>query len=163
MDEGGLTAARSRVANGRALAQCARRLGLGEYLRLGLGEAASGGHDRESNLADALEAVIGAAYVDRGMKAAEKIFERVLLPHGRTLLDGLRPENPKGKLQEVSQRRWRKGPTYRLLRTAGPAHAHVFTVAAVLPDGSQATASAPNKRDAEIMAAEKLLERVGYG
>jgi ribonuclease-3 len=159
-DEGDLTAYRSQTTSGKALAEVARTIDLGSYLRLGKGERTSGGHRRSSALADALEAVIGAAYLDGGMKAANKIFAKLFVPLLEALSGDVWEDNPKGKLQEVCQRKWRASPAYTVVKKAGPAHASVFTVEVVLGNGMKARGSGPNKRRAEMRAAANALKRV---
>lgn len=159
-NEGDLTAYRSQTTSGKALAEVARTIGLGEYLKLGKGERASGGNRRSSALADALESIIGAVYLDGGMKAVNRIFEKLFVP----LLEGLSGDvwvdNPKGKLQEISQRLWRVSPSYKVVKKLGPPHATVFTVEVVLSSGLKARGSGENKRKAEMKAAANALKRV---
>ncbi|MBL7114497.1 MAG: ribonuclease III [Kiritimatiellae bacterium] len=155
--EGFLTSTRSRLVSGRGLAVCARGLELGEFLRIGKGEEASGGRERESNLADCLEAIVGAAYLDRGHKAARRVIIAVILPQLGEAEGCEWRDNPKGKLQEYSQRRWKEGPEYEVVKATGPAHERVFTVAVRLPDGREVTAQAPSKQAAEAAAATCLI------
>ena len=129
------------------------------WLRLGRGEEQTGGRTRLSTLGDALEAVIGAAYLDGGMKAVERIFDRLftgLLPRPEGALP---EENPKGALQEYCQRRWKTGPSYRLLGEEGPAHARSFTVGVEVGGRLVGQATALSKREAEIQAAREALRR----
>ncbi|MBU1692379.1 MAG: ribonuclease III [Verrucomicrobia bacterium] len=156
--EGDLTRRRSLLCNGKTLAQIGERIGLGSFLRLGRGEEQSGGRERPSTLGDALEAVIGAAYLDGGVKAVEKIYRRwftglALEADGSTFRD-----NPKGALQEYCQRRWKTGPEYRLLEVTGPGHERKFSVEVRLRDRVLATARGPSKREAESRAALKALQ-----
>lgn len=159
--EGTLTAARSRIASGRALANFARAIDLGDYLRMGKGTEQSGGRRQESILADAFEAVLGAAFLDRGLKAVEKIFDTLLLADCRGLSAEMSKHNPKGCLQELSQREWKTGPEYRLVSSVGPPHAMLFTVTVRLPDGTETTAEAPSKQQAETLAALRAIETIG--
>lgn len=156
-DEGFMTSFRSRIASGRSLARFGRKLGLGEFIKIGRGEEASGGRNRQSNMADVLESVIGAAYVDRGLRAVEKIFDHVMKPACRDLAGDAWAGNPKGKLQEYAQRKWKYSPEYRLVSTDGPPHARVFLVEVELPDGQLSRASASSKQKAEAAAAQELL------
>lgn len=159
-DEGVLTSFRSQLTSGRALGRIGKQLGLGAYLRVGKGEARSGGQSRRSNLADALEALIGAAYLDGGLKAAETVFRKVLLPEVDALSGDVWRDNPKGKLQEWTQRRWRSSPRYRLKEKHGPAHAAKFTVEVVIEDGRSAVGTGTNKQAAESDAAGRLLKQL---
>jgi ribonuclease-3 len=158
-DEGGLTTLRSQLTSGLALGRIARGINLGEYLRVGKGEERSGGRHRLAGLADALEALLGAAYVDGGLRACERIFGKLFAPAFETLDDDLWASNPKGRLQEYCQRRWKSGPRYRLHRE-GPAHAAVFTAEAVAGDGLTGTGRGSNKQEAETHAAADLLRRL---
>lgn len=159
--EGILTSMRSQIASGKMLAGIAGEAGLGEYLRLGKGEEGSGGRRRSSLLANALEALLGAAYVDGGMKAAEKIFATVILPHLNDISPDIWADNPKGKLQEYSQRMWKAGPEYSVVTRDGPAHNSVFQVQVKLPDGTVMQARGKNKRLAESKAAIMILRKLG--
>lgn len=125
--EGILTSMRSQIASGKMLAKIAREAGLGEYLRLGCGEDGSGGRRRSSLLANALEALIGAAYMDGGLKASTKLFATVILPKFEDIEPDIWADNPKGKLQEYAQRKWQIGPVYTVVSRDGPAHNVVFS------------------------------------
>ena len=162
-DEGTLTELRSRVTSGKALASVAREIGLGEFIRLGKGEERAGGREREALLADGLEAVIGAAYLDGGVKAAEKIVAKLLIP-----LLGATPqeeweENPKGKLQELSQRLYGRGPEYRCVSEVGPAHQKHFVVEAIVGGAKLGVGEGASKRAAETIAAEAAVRKLIKG
>ena len=156
-DEGGLTVRRSHLASGRALAELARRIGLGPYLRLGKGDEASGGRDKDKSLTDAMEAVFGAVWCDGGLKAARVVYATLMAEHAESPLD-VWAENPKGKLQELAQRNaWPDSPTYELVEAAGPCHAPSYTVKARVHGGYEAGGSGKTKRAAEVAAAHALL------
>ncbi len=155
--EGELTSLRSQVTSGRALAAIGEGIGLGAYLKIGRGEERSGGRQRASNLTDAVEALIGAAWRDGGMKAAEKVVRRLILPTTAGLESHSAAANPKGRLQELSQARWKQSPVYTLTATEGPAHEASFTVDVSLPDGSCWTGQGKGKRAAETAAARAAL------
>ncbi|HAS81846.1 MAG TPA: ribonuclease III [Verrucomicrobia bacterium] len=156
--EGGLTMLRSQVTSGKALAGIGEAMGLGECLRMGKGEERSGGRRRASNLADAVEALIGASWIDGGMKAAEKVFRQLILPAVEGLGGDVAAGNPKGMLQELCQSHWKCSPTYTLLATEGPAHEALFTVEVRLPDDSAWTGQGAGKRAAETAAARSALD-----
>ena len=156
-DEGVLTSFRSQVTSGKALADLGASLDLGDFLLMGKGEGSSGGRNRASNLADAIEAVFGAAFLDGGIKAASKMFQRTMVPCIDSLSGDVWADNPKGKLQELSQRKLRTSPVYRIISRKGPAHASVFTVEVSLSNGMACRGDGPNKRDAEVVAAKELL------
>lgn len=157
-DEGTLTRARASLVRESSLAELARRLELGERLQLGPGEMKSGGQRRDSILADAVEAVIGAIHLDAGFEACRGIvmawFEASLdeLPTGKAEKD------PKTRLQEWLQGRALPRPSYRLIDTTGDDHARVFHVACETTDPPlQEQAEANSLRAAEQIAAERVL------
>lgn len=159
-DEGGLTALRSQVTNGRALAEMAASIQLGSHLRLGRGEEKTGGRGRPAVLADALEALIGAAYIDGGMKGAEAIFKKLVEPEIGRLSSDLWADNPKGCLQDVSQRRFGSAPRYKVLSHRGPAHESEFTVQVLLNGEPAGVGCGGSKREAEAKAAMDALRRL---
>lgn len=159
-DEGVLTTLRSQTTSGKALSRVARDIGLGEVVLLGAGEERSGGRKRPSVLADALESVIGAAYMDGGIKGAEKIFRKLFVPHLNELSGDIWAQNPKGKLQEYSQRHWKRSPVYRVVERVGPAHSTLFSVEVCLTDGRRGIGHGQSKQDAESSAASDLLRKV---
>ena len=159
-NEGVLTAFRSQVTSGEALAMLAADISLGEHVRMGKGEERSGGRERPSNLAACLEAIMGAAYLDGGIKAVQKIFGKIFVPMLDSLSGDVWEGNPKGKLQEYSQRIWRTGPRYKIRSTKGPAHATTFEVEVVLHDGTSAVGSGSSKQQAERCAAMNALEKL---
>ncbi|TNF05631.1 MAG: ribonuclease III [Gammaproteobacteria bacterium] len=125
--EGDLSRYRASLVKGKTLAEVARELGIGENLKLGGGELKSGGHRRESILADAVEAIIGAIYLDGGMAACEK----VVLAWFAERLDNLSEislKDPKTQLQELLQSRGKSLPVYEVVNITGEAHDQYFTV-----------------------------------
>ena len=156
-DEGGLTVRRSHLASGRALAELARRIGLGQYLRLGNGDEAAGGRDKDKSLTDAMEAVFGAAWCDGGIKAVQMVYVTLMAEHAEAPLD-VWADNPKGQLQELSQRNaWPDSPNYTLIESTGPCHAPSYTVKVRVHGGYESTGVGKTKRAAEVAAAEALL------
>ena len=130
---------------------------LGDVLRIGKGEEKSGGRHRGTILADTLEALVGAAYLDGGMRACEKIFQKVFVPRITCLSGDVWDMNPKGQLQEYAQRHWKMSPRYRTVRQDGPAHAVVFT-AEVLGNGEVlGVGQGSSKQEAEKQAAQNAL------
>ena len=157
-DEGALTRARSALVCESALALIARTLELGERLTLGPGEMKSGGHRRDSILADAFEAVVGAIYLDAGFEACRA---RVL-PWFETSMAAVpvgKPEkDPKTRLQEWLQARQRPLPVYALVAEGGDDHARVFRVSCSLAEPALATeGEGSSRRAAEQQAAEAAL------
>lgn len=158
-DEGGLTVRRSHLASGKSLAELARGVGLGAYLRLGKGDEAAGGRDKDKALADAMEAVFGAVWCDGGFKAALEVYKRLTREEAVPL--DVWAENPKGALQELAQRHaWPDSPAYESVEVTGPHHAPVYTVKARVAGGHEALGSGRTKRAAEVAAAKALLARL---
>jgi len=155
--EGDMSKLRSQLTQDRMLAEIGSSIGLGAFLLLGRGEEKSGGATRSSNLADAVEAIIGAAWLDGGSRATSRIFKKVFLP----LLDRLseRPatrNNPKGKLQEYAQSNGFDVPLYETIETSGPEHDRMFKVE-VSACSKKWSATAGSKREAERLSASKAL------
>jgi ribonuclease III len=156
--EGDLSKLRSRLTQDRKLARIAAELGIGPYLLLGRGESASGGAERASNLADAMEAILGAAWIDGGPKAAHKIFDKVFMPELEASYEAniLIKNNPKGALQELTQSRGVSIPVYSTVQVEGPEHERLFTIE-VEVCGNKWRATASSKREGERQAASIAL------
>lgn len=157
--EGQLTRMRAFLVRGQTLAEVARELGVGEYLILGGGELKSGGNRRDSILADALEALIGAIVIDGGEDACRD----VVLSWFAGRLQQISPQSvrkdAKTRLQEWLQARKHELPAYEVLSVTGQAPKQTFEVACSLPDLSrQFTASGASRRRAEQQAAEQALD-----
>lgn len=154
--EGKLTRMRSTVVRRETLADVARTVGLADALILGEGELKSGGFDRDSILADSLEALIGAVYLDTGIAGARDFVLAQFASH----LAGLSPatvhKDAKSRLQEFLQSQGRDVPDYRIIRVSGKAHRQVFEVACNIEGESEPfSASGTSRRSAEQAAAEK--------
>lgn len=160
-DEGTLSRMRAALVKRESLAQLARQLDLGEYLRLGAGELRTGGHTRESILADALEAVLGAVYLDSGFARARDVLLalfRVPLEQQSELHTS---KDPKTRLQELLQSRRRPIPGYEVMSIGGSQHAQSFTVRCTLTDdGAASRGEGSSRRRAEQAAAQAMLERL---
>jgi ribonuclease-3 len=159
--EGDLTRLRARLVRTETLAALARTLGLGEGLRLGPGELKSGGRDRDSILADALEALIAAVYLDAGIERSTEVV--LALYDG--LLEALSPghalKDPKTRLQEWLQGRGLALPRYSVEEMTGEAHEQRFVVACEVEGFPPPTrGEGSSRRAAEQRAAERLLERL---
>lgn len=156
--EGDLSRLRAAMVKGETLAEIARELELGRNLRLGEGEQRSGGSERDSILADAVEAIIGAIYLDAGMDAACR--EIIALYEKRLAQVSLSTtgKDPKTRLQEHLQAQGKPLPQYKVIQISGEAHAQKFTVSCKVVLSTQATiASASSRRTAEKLSAEKML------
>jgi len=159
--EGDLSRLRARLVRQEALVQLAQDHGVGEQLRLGEGELRSGGASRPSILADALEALVGAIFLDGGFASARDVVLRLYQP----LLAGLDPEDPgkdpKTLLQELLQARHIALPQYSVVATRGAAHNQHFEVECVIPQLSVRTVgSGSSRRSAEQEAAMRAFEQI---
>lgn len=159
LPEGDLSRLRANLVRQDSLHQQAIALSLGDYLRLGDGEQKSGGGRRPSILADALEALLGAVWLDGGFDAAGRIILRLFDPVLIRLRPGQGIKDAKTRLQEYLQGRHLALPRYSLTRTEGEAHAQSFRVACVIDSLRIATEGCgASRRAAEQMAAERALE-----
>ena len=158
-DEGALTRARSRLVREAQLAQLAREQSLGERLILGPGELKSGGHRRDSILADALEALIAAIHLDAGFETCRQRVLDLMEPLLQALPPALKaPKDAKTRLQEWLQARQLGLPSYPLLATYGEDHDKRFEVACrVAAFALESTATAGSRREAEQQAAAEVL------
>lgn len=158
-DEGDLTRVRAHLVREESLYRAALQLGLPEFMRLGEGEARGGGALRASMLADALEALIGATYLDGGFDAARALVARLFGEIIDTTDVGAWSKDAKTELQEWLQARKLPVPTYRILATGGPAHDQTFRVECAVPALSlQQTGDGKSKRSAEQAAAARMLD-----
>ncbi|MBI4310636.1 MAG: ribonuclease III [Chloroflexi bacterium] len=163
LDEGALTEARSHVVRGEALAKAARRLDLGRHLVMGQGERARGGDDRESNLADAFEALVGAVLLDGGYRAAQRFALSALRTELEGLVVGGPPKDPKSQLQEMAHLKGIGPPVYEVVRTEGPPHQPVYTIVVHLGGETAGTGEGKRKVEAERRAAQAALEGLRGG
>lgn len=155
--EGSLSLLRSQVVSEGSLAERARELGLGEWLRLGKGEGQSGGADKPSLLSDAFEAVFGALFLDGGLIACQAAAERLL----RGAIERVCAEggsDQKSALQDLLQKLHQARPRYEILSTSGPEHEKEFVVAVYLADRLLAQGIGRSKRSAEQSAAGAALD-----
>lgn len=160
IEEGTLTCLRSRLTSGKALAHIGASIDLGANITLGKGEKASGGHQRDSNITDAMEAVLGAAYLDGDLKAVRKIFNRLFLAKIEIHPEDNWGDNPKGHLQVLAQQRWKTNPHYRLVKQEGPPHERVFTVEVAIAGKVNGTGQGSCKREAQQAAARQALQNL---
>jgi ribonuclease-3 len=160
-NEGDLSRLRSRLVSAEPLAQIAQGIGLGDALQMGAGELKSGGFRRESILADALEALCGAIFLDQGLAAVQPVVERLFasriaqLPEPHTLKDA------KTRLQEYLQARTLRIPTYAVLAVEGEDHAQSFRVSCEVAELKLRTeGEGSSRRRAEQEAAERMLAQI---
>jgi ribonuclease III len=158
LKEGELSRLRASLVRQETLAGIARELALGDFLRLGEGELKSGGAQRPSILADALEAIFGAIHVDAGFDAARNVIESLYRPALARIDPGAAGKDPKTALQELLQGRRLQLPRYVLLATRGEAHAQEFEVECEVPElGVRTTGVGASRRIAEQRAAERAI------
>jgi ribonuclease-3 len=148
-DEGGLTLERAAMVSTAALAAAARRAGLGPFMRLGRGLEKGGGRDLDSLLANSFEALVGAVYLDRGLKAARGLFEALAAPGGEV--------NYKGRLQELTQAGAEGVPQYQVSAASGPAHRRRYRVEVSLAGNLLGEGEGPTRRSAEQAAAKMAI------
>jgi len=158
-DEGDLSKLRASLVKDTTLAELAVELGLGEYLILGSGERKTGGHRRESILADGLEAIFGAVYLDSGFDAAKDVIDCVFAQRLETLPDAEDLRDPKTRLQEWLQARKLSLPAYDLVSVTGQDHRQKFVVSCTVNELSQTSeGESTSRRKAEQHAARHMLE-----
>ncbi len=162
--EGVLTATRAYLVQEDSLAAVALRLDLGPHLRLGRGEELTGGRTKPSLLADAVEAVIAAIYLDGGFAVAESCVKRWLRGAHASLEAARTPiRDPRTELQERVQAAHGQTPRYRIVGRSGPDHAAVYRAEVEVPGLLPARGEGPSKKEAKRDAARALLERMGDG
>jgi len=159
MPEGALAKLRAAIVNMSALAEVARSLRLGDLVLLGKGEEQSGGRDKSSILADALEAVFGAVYLDRGLEVATELIERLFRPRMQDYLDEKGPRDYKTILQELASQALGSMPEYRI-GERGPDHEKEFTATVHLGGESMGTGIGRSKKEAEQRAAQEAFARI---
>ncbi len=156
--EGDLSRLRASLVRRETLAQIAQSLRMGAYLTLGYGEIKSGGQQRESTLADALEAVIGAIYLDGGVEASRKVLQSLYQTRLSEMPEAITLKDPKTRLQEYLQSRRLPPPQYNLAQVSGEAHAQMFKIECSVPGLPAAQGVGSSRRKAEQEAARKALE-----
>ncbi len=158
-DQGMLSKAKSSVVQEGPLAETASRLGLDAYLQLSPGEESTGGRQRPSILADVLEAIFGAIYLESGLEAARWFVLEQLDPYLQMVSSGNVNQNDyKSRLQEIVQSKWRATPTYRIIGESGVAHNRRFHVEVAFDGEIMGTGEGRSKKEAEQSAAQDALD-----
>lgn len=162
MPEGRMTKLRATITRQPALVELAKRLDLGGCLRLGRGEAQSGGGERASNLCDAFEALIGAIYLDSGNRIddAARLLNELVDAQYPELEPLLRHDNPKGALQEWSQQNLQEKPVYDIVDVSGPDHQRRYTIAVSIGPKCYGQGIAGRRQTAEEEAARKAMQEI---
>jgi ribonuclease III len=159
--EGQLSRGRARLVNSASLAAAARRLSLGQYLRLGRGEEKSGGREKPALLANAFEALVGAVYLDGGLVPARQFVSRALLvPAVDAQGEQLGRGDYKSELQELLQKNGWPAAQYSVLRETGPDHRKTFLVEVSVAGRVTAVGSGFSKKESEQLAAQQALEQL---
>ncbi len=157
--EGELTRYRSSLAKGAFLSRLARDMKLGDHLYLSRGEIESGGRDRGNLLEDALEALVGAIYLDAGLASTRRVVLHWYGDIRKRMQEAHGTENPKGRLQEEIQAvHGEAGPEYRVVTEEGPSHDRRFEVEVLLQNSPLGRGQGSSKKEAETQAAENALE-----
>ncbi|HDQ71290.1 MAG TPA: ribonuclease III [Chloroflexi bacterium] len=159
-DEGPMTRLRASLVCTGTLAQLARQVGIGAAMRLGYGEEEAGGRERDHNLCDAFEAVVGALYLDAGMKAARDFFEPLAGPVAEAILAAEADVDAKSRLQEWSQAELAITPRYRIVAEKGPDHAKVFEAEVLFGNKVVSRGEGRSKQTAEQAAAQAAWDSI---
>lgn len=156
-NEGEMTKMRTCLVSRHALKALALQLDLGRYLMMGRGEEANGGRERDSNLADAFEALVGAIYMDGGFETARRFILTETEQAFTNINSAPSDINPKGRLQEALQALFPGAPSYELLGESGPEHSKSFLCRVVWRGQELARGSGQSKKEAEVAAAKLAL------
>jgi ribonuclease-3 len=160
LPEGELTEIRASLVCRDSLTELASSLKLGDWLLLGRGEEANGGRAKASNLANAMEALIGALYLDQGLAKARKFILRQFKPELERIKAGQTPPNYKALVQELVQGQKRPTPVYRLVEATGPDHSKQFTAEILVEGEALGRGTGKSKKAAESQAARAAWEKL---
>ncbi len=158
--EGELTSFRAAVVRTSNLAKISRKLGLGEFLLMSKGEEMTGGREKEYLLANTLEAIIGALYLDQGYEPVKIFLEKHLIPQISTIIKYRLDIDAKTKLQEKTQSVFKETPTYKVIKEKGPDHEKVFTVVVKINGKVYGEGEGITKQKAEDTAAREALRKI---
>lgn len=159
--EGGLAKRHSALVQGRTLYDIGLEQGLGEFVNMSESERAAGGEENENIIADVMESLLGALYLDGGIEAAHAMIEN--LWGERILVMSEAPQDPKTALQEWAQARGLPLPVYEIIEREGPDHAPLFTIQVSVEGRDPVTADGQSRRQAEKKAAKKMLQHIQKG
>ena len=158
-NEGILTNMRSLLVNTKSLAEIAKDLNFGNYLKLSKGEEESGGRHNLSLLADTFEALVGALFLDQGINAVSQFINPILFPKAEVFMQKNDLKDPKSLLQETIQSRKHDSPHYKVMSETGPSHAKTFTVGVFVNEKVLGEGKGKSKQEAEEKAAEEALKK----
>lgn len=160
-NEGELTSLRSALVKGKTLSQVAEKLGFGDYLMLSEGEKNGSEKAKSLILANCMEAVIGAIFLDQGIEEAEKFINKFIIePNLEKILDEKLYIDPKSEYQEIMQEKFRETPKYELIEEDGPDHDKKFVCGVKIAGEIKATGTGRSKSQAEQDAAQNALEKL---
>ncbi|OGG26926.1 ribonuclease III [Candidatus Gottesmanbacteria bacterium RIFCSPLOWO2_01_FULL_39_12b] len=159
LPEGELTNLRSSIVKTTALSSVAKSLDLGSFLFLSKGEIEGGGRDNPSILADTFEALLGAIYLDQGLKVTNKLLSSFLFPILETVIKEKSYKDSKSKFQEIVQNKTKFSPIYKVIEEKGPDHAKEFTIGVYVNNQLWGWGYGKNKQEAEQLAASNALEK----
>ncbi len=157
--EGELTNLRSSLVKGAMLSNIAKELGMDEHLYLSRGESRSEGKSRQLILANALEALIGAIFLNQGYEAARKFIQHNLIKHLKNIIENKLYLDPKSHLQELAQEKLGLTPTYKVVTETGPDHSKIFEVGCYIGEKMYAKGNGSSKQTAESAAAAEALAK----
>lgn len=163
MPEGQMTRLRAALVRTEALAQIAAEYQVGEALIMGKGESASGGRERQSNLCNAFEAVVGAVYLDQGLEAVKELVIPRLTTMQKDVMEEAIRKDPRSLFQEIIQAEYGVTPEYETVEYSGPEHLKVYTVAIIVAGQTVSTGEGKSKRIAAQDSARVALEKLEAG
>ncbi len=158
--EGELTNFRSALVNYKKLSEIAKTIGLEPHLMMSRGEAKDTGRARQVILANTIEALIGAIYLDLGYEAAQQFITKNILVELPAIITGQKYLDPKSQLQEIIQEKFGVTPTYGVISESGPDHEKIFVVASFMGGKEIGRGEGPSKQEGEISAAENALKNM---
>lgn len=158
--EGELTNLRAYVVKTKSLAEAAKRLDLGNYLKLSKGEELSGGRENPQLLANTYEALLGAIFLDQGLETVKKVIHKTLLSLFASELKLGPPKDAKSNLQEIVQEKFKQSPRYKILQTHGPDHAKEFVVGVYIGGKEMGRGLGNSKQVAEEQSAREALGKL---
>jgi ribonuclease-3 len=157
--EGQLTVLRAALVNYQILAKVAEKIGLQNFILMSRGEKKDTGKAREVILANAMEALIGAIYLDQGFEVMRPFVQRFVMNNLDEVLKTKSYKDAKSELQEIVQEKFKLTPTYRVLQESGPAHKRVFKMGVYFGDKAIADGDGASKQEAELEAAKNALKK----
>ena len=157
--EGQLTVLRAALVNYQTMAKVAEAMGLHNFILLSRGEKRDLGKAREVILANAMEAVIGAVHLDRGLEAARKLVKKFIMVHLDEIVKTKSYKDAKSELQEIIQDKLKLTPTYKVLDESGPAHKRIFKIGVYFGDKLIASGSGASKQEGELDAAKSAVKK----